>query len=169
MKRAIFTTSKDPNNPDYYFLARKIKFVPGEKIVTGLVNMYIADVPTPIGLPFAYFPMTTDRKSGVIIPSFGNNNNQGYFLQNGGYYFAINDYVDLTVLGDYFTMVVGVLESRVAIENGMHLMVVSVFYMKIKFKVNEAFLISSKPIVITSTGNTVRTQKVILIAVSALV
>ncbi|GAL01486.1 hypothetical protein JCM19314_1269 [Nonlabens ulvanivorans] len=103
MKRAIFTTSKDPNNPDYYFLARKIKFVPGEKIVTGLVNMYIADVPTPIGLPFAYFPMTTDRKSGVIIPSFGNNNNQGYFLQNGGYYFAINDYVDLTVLGDYFT------------------------------------------------------------------
>lgn len=103
MKRAIFTTSKDPDNPDYYFLARKIKFVPGKKIVTGLVNMYIADVPTPIGLPFAYFPMTTERKSGVIIPSFGNNNNQGYFLQNGGYYFAVNDYLDLTVLGDYFT------------------------------------------------------------------
>ncbi|MGJ8684416.1 MAG: putative LPS assembly protein LptD [Nonlabens sp.] len=103
MKRARFTTSNNPDNPDYYFLARKIKFVPGKKIVTGLVNMYIADVPTPIGLPFAYFPMTNERKSGVIIPSFGNNNNQGYFLQNGGYYFAINDYVDLTVLGDYFT------------------------------------------------------------------
>lgn len=103
MKRAIFTTSKDPDNPDYYFLARKIKFVPKKKIVTGLVNMYIADVPTPIGLPFAYFPMTTERKSGVIVPSFGNNNNQGYFLQNGGYYFAVNDYFDLTILGDYFT------------------------------------------------------------------
>lgn len=103
MRNAIFTTSEDPENPNYYFLARKIKFVPKKKIVTGLVNMYIADVPTPLGLPFAYFPMTTERKSGVIVPAFGNNVNQGYFLQNGGYYFAINDYVDLTVLGDYFT------------------------------------------------------------------
>lgn len=103
MKNARFTTSKNPDNPEYYFLAHKIKFVPGKKIVTGLVNMYIADVPTPLGLPFAYFPMTTERKSGVVIPSFGNNNTQGYFLQNGGYYFAVNDYMDLTVLGDYFT------------------------------------------------------------------
>ncbi|WP_300980416.1 putative LPS assembly protein LptD [Nonlabens sp.] len=103
MQNARFTTSKNPENPEYYFLARKIKFVPNKKIVTGLVNMYIADVPTPLGLPFAYFPMTKERKSGIIIPSFGNNNSQGYFLQNGGYYFAVNDYMDLTVLGDYFT------------------------------------------------------------------
>ncbi|BAO56550.1 putative LPS assembly protein LptD [Nonlabens marinus] len=103
MRNARFTTSKNPENPEYYFLARKIKFVPKKKIVTGLVNMYIADVPTPLGLPFAFFPMTTERRSGIIIPSFGNNNNQGYFLQNGGYYFAVNDYVDLTLLGDYFT------------------------------------------------------------------
>lgn len=103
MRNAIFTTSEDPENPNYYFLARRIKFVPKKKIVTGLVNMYIADVPTPLGLPFAYFPMTTERKSGVIVPAFGNNVNQGYFLQNGGYYFAVNDYLDLTVLGDYFT------------------------------------------------------------------
>ncbi|MFT7119465.1 MAG: lipopolysaccharide assembly outer membrane protein LptD (OstA) [Flavobacteriales bacterium] len=103
MQNARFTTSKNPKNPEYYFLARKIKFVPNKKIVTGLVNMYIADVPTPLGLPFAYFPMTTERKSGIIIPSFGNNNSQGYFLQNGGYYFAVNDYMDLTLLGDYFT------------------------------------------------------------------
>jgi lipopolysaccharide assembly outer membrane protein LptD (OstA) len=103
MQNARFTTSKNPENPEYYFLARKIKFVPNKKIVTGLVNMYIADVPTPLGLPFAYFPMTTERKSGIIIPSFGNNNSQGYFLQNGGYYFAVNDYMDLTLLGDYFT------------------------------------------------------------------
>lgn len=103
MQNARFTTSKNPENPEYYFFARKIKFVPKKKIVTGLVNMYIADVPTPLGLPFAFFPMTTERKSGVILPNFGNNNNQGYFLQNGGYYFAVNDYMDLTVLGDYFT------------------------------------------------------------------
>lgn len=103
MRNARFTTSENPEDPEYYFLARKIKFVPGKKIVTGLVNMYIADVPTPLGLPFAYFPMTNERKSGVIIPAFGNNNSQGYFLQNGGYYFAVNDYLDLTLLGDYFT------------------------------------------------------------------
>lgn len=103
MSNAKFTTSKNLDNPEYYFLARKIKYVPKKKIVTGLVNMYIADVPTPLGLPFAYFPMTTERKSGVLLPSFGNNNNQGYFLQNGGYYFAVNDYLDLSVLGDYFT------------------------------------------------------------------
>jgi lipopolysaccharide assembly outer membrane protein LptD (OstA) len=103
MSNARFTTSKNPEDPEYYFLARRIKFVPKKKIVTGLVNMYIADVPTPIGLPFAFFPMTSERRSGIIIPSFGNNTNQGYFLQNGGYYFAISDYIDLTVLGDYFT------------------------------------------------------------------
>ncbi len=103
MRNARFTTSDNPEDPEYYFLARKIKFVPGKKIVTGLVNMYIADVPTPLGLPFAYFPMADERKSGVIVPSFGNNNSQGYFLQNGGYYFAVNDYMDLTLLGDYFT------------------------------------------------------------------
>ncbi len=103
MRNARFTTSKDPENPEYYFLARRIKMVPKKKIVTGLVNMYIADVPTPLGLPFAFFPMTSERKSGIILPSFGNNNTQGYFLQNGGYYFAVNDYFDLTLLGDYFT------------------------------------------------------------------
>ncbi|KQC33845.1 organic solvent tolerance protein OstA [Nonlabens sp. YIK11] len=103
MRNARFTTSSNPENPEYYFLARKIKFVPKKKIVTGLVNMYIADVPTPLGLPFAFFPMTNERRSGIILPSFGNDNNRGYNLTNGGYYFAINDYVDLTVLGDYFT------------------------------------------------------------------
>ncbi|MDQ7917286.1 putative LPS assembly protein LptD [Mesonia sp. MT50] len=103
IKNVKFTTSKDIDNPEYYFYARKIKLVPEKKIVTGLVNMYIADVPTPLGLPFGYFPLTSERASGFIIPSFGDNQNRGYFLQNGGYYFNINDYVDLAVLGDYYT------------------------------------------------------------------
>ncbi|PZD76478.1 LPS-assembly protein LptD [Mesonia sp. K7] len=103
MKNVKFTTSEDIEDPEYYFFARKIKFVPDEKIVTGFVNMYIADVPTPLGLPFGYFPLTEDRASGFIIPSFGDNQNRGYFLQNGGYYFNISDYVDLAVLGDYYT------------------------------------------------------------------
>jgi len=103
MKNVKFTTSTNEENPDYYFYARRIKFVPNKKIVTGLVNMYIADVPTPLGLPFAYFPLTDEQTSGFILPSFGNSNNRGYFLQNGGYYFAISDYVDLLALGDYYT------------------------------------------------------------------
>ncbi|SRX56158.1 putative LPS assembly protein LptD [Aequorivita sp. CIP111184] len=103
LRNVKFTTSKNIDDPEYYFYTRKAKFVPKKKIVTGLTNMYIADVPTPIGLPFAYFPLTEDRTSGVIIPSFGENNNRGFFLQNGGYYFAINDYLDFSLLGDYYT------------------------------------------------------------------
>ena len=103
VKRAKFTTSENEENPEYYFLLRKAKVVPGKKVVTGLTNMFIADVPTPIGLPFAFFPLTSKRTSGVIFPSFGQQNDRGYFVQNGGYYFAMSDYADLAVLGDYYT------------------------------------------------------------------
>lgn len=105
VKNAKFTTSENLDDPEYYFLMRKAKIVPGKKVVTGLANMFIYDVPTPIGLPFAFFPMSDKQTSGVIFPSFGedNGNDRGYFLQNGGYYFAISDYIDLAVLGDYYT------------------------------------------------------------------
>ena len=103
MDRAKFTTSVNVDNPEYYFLLRNAKVVPGKKIITGLTNMFIADVPTPIGLPFGYFPLTKKRTSGVIFPSFGEQNDRGYFLQNGGYYLAISDHVDLALLGDYYT------------------------------------------------------------------
>ncbi|WP_422859611.1 putative LPS assembly protein LptD [Flagellimonas sp. S174] len=97
------TTSKDTVNPDYYIRIRKAKFVPKKKIIAGFSNMYIADVPTPIALPFAYFPLTTGRTAGLIFPTFGNDPQRGYFIQNGGYYFPFNDYVDLSVTGDYYT------------------------------------------------------------------
>lgn len=102
MKNVRFTTSEDVDDPDYYFYARRIKFVPDKKIVSGLVNMYIADVPTPLGLPFGYFPITDEETSGFIIPSFGDSR-YGYNFQNGGYYFAISDYIDLLAVGDYYT------------------------------------------------------------------
>ena len=98
-----FTTSADMDNPEYYFLLRKAKVIPGKKIITGPTNMYIADVPTPIGLPFAYFPISNKRSSGIIFPSFGEQNSRGYFVQNGGYYLPVNDNLDLTLLGDYYT------------------------------------------------------------------
>ena len=102
-KKARFTTSSNIEKPEYYFLAYKAKLVPKKKFVTGLTHMYIADIPTPIGVPFAFFPMTNKNTSGVIIPTPGQNNARGYFLQNGGYYFALSDYYDLAILGDYYT------------------------------------------------------------------
>jgi lipopolysaccharide assembly outer membrane protein LptD (OstA) len=103
INRGKYTTAENLDDPEYYILLRKAKVVPGKKIVTGLANLFIYDVPTPIGLPFGFFPQTETQTSGIIIPTFGEQNERGYFLQNGGYYFAISDYVDLAVLGDYFT------------------------------------------------------------------
>lgn len=103
MKSARLTTAKDIDDPEYYFYVTKVKFVPKKKVVVGPTNLVIADVPTPIFLPFAYFPMSEKSTSGFIVPTPGQNNRQGYFLQNGGYYFALSDYYDLAILGDYFT------------------------------------------------------------------
>jgi len=103
LKNARFTTSKDVDDPEYYFRTSKVKYVPGKKVVTGLTNMVIQDVPTPIALPFAFFPMTVKSQSGIIMPSYNDTQLRGFSLQNGGYYFAMGDNYDLAVLGDYYT------------------------------------------------------------------
>lgn len=103
LKHARFTTAKDIDNPEYYFQTNKVKLVPGKKVVVGFTNMVIADVPTPLALPFAFFPMTEKARSGLIIPSYNDSNTRGFSLQNGGYYFALSDNYDLAVLGDYYT------------------------------------------------------------------
>ena len=78
MKSARFTTSKDIEDPEYYFQTSKVKLVPGKKVVVGLTNMVIADVPTPLALPFAFFPMTEKSRSGLIIPSYNDSNTRGF-------------------------------------------------------------------------------------------
>ncbi len=103
MKRARFTTSKDIENPEYYFQTSKVKFVPGKKVVVGFTHMVIANVPTPIALPFAFFPMSETSQSGIIMPTYNDSRSRGYSLQNGGYYFALSDNYDLAILGDYYT------------------------------------------------------------------
>jgi lipopolysaccharide assembly outer membrane protein LptD (OstA) len=103
VKNLILTTSKNLEDPEYHIKVRKAKLVPKKKIVSGMANMFIYGVPTPLGIPFAYFPLTEDRASGFIVPSFGESNQRGYFIQNGGYYFAVSDYFDLTLLGDFYT------------------------------------------------------------------
>lgn len=101
--RNIKFTTSEKENPDYYIKTNKAKIVPNKKLVIGVSNLVISDVPTPLFLPFAYIPLTKGTMSGFLMPTWGENNQQGYFLQNGGYYFAINDYVDLAVLGDVYT------------------------------------------------------------------
>ncbi|MDO6518302.1 putative LPS assembly protein LptD [Zobellia uliginosa] len=97
------TTSQDTINPDYYIRIRKAKFVPKKKVIAGFSNLYIADVPTPVALPFAYFPLTVGRSAGLMMPTFGNDPDRGYFLQNGGYYVPFSDYADITLTGDFYT------------------------------------------------------------------
>ncbi len=88
---------------DYYFRVRKAKVIPGKQIITGFANMIIADIPTPVAVPFAYFPTQTKQESGFLFPSIGESVNQGFHIQNGGYHFALSDYYDLTLTGDYYT------------------------------------------------------------------
>ena len=102
VKEAKVTTSTKDNQIITLEL-EKGKFIPNNKIIAGLSNIYIADVPTPVFLPFAYFPLTQNRSTGFIFPTVGQNNDRGYFVQNGGYYFAPSDFFDITLLADYYT------------------------------------------------------------------
>lgn len=97
-----FTTC-DLDHPHYYFSISKAKVIPDDKIISGPAYLVIEDIPTPLGIPFGFFPNKKGGTSGVLIPEFGNEENRGMFLKNGGYYWAINDYVDLTLLGDIYS------------------------------------------------------------------
>ncbi|WP_299671755.1 putative LPS assembly protein LptD [uncultured Polaribacter sp.] len=103
VRKIRFTTS-EKDNPDYYIATDKAKIVPGKKIIVGTSNLVLADIPTPVFLPFAYFPITTTSTSGFLIPAFDTgSSDRGIGFQNGGYYFAINDYVDLGITGDAYS------------------------------------------------------------------
>ena len=104
--RGRYTTC-DEECPHFAIRARKIKTITGDKIITGPANLEIAGVPTPLFLPFGFFPSQDKRSSGIIFPIYGESANKGFFLRNGGYYFALNDYVDLAIRGDIFTKKAG--------------------------------------------------------------
>ena len=103
IRNAKVTTSLDPENPEYYIRIRKGKLVPGSKIIASLSNLYVANVPTPVFVPFAYFPAGDSKESGFIFPTFGESNQRGYYLQNMGYYLPFGDFLDLNLTGDYYT------------------------------------------------------------------
>jgi lipopolysaccharide assembly outer membrane protein LptD (OstA) len=98
-----YTTCDLEDEPHYYLLAKKIKVIPDDKIITGPAELYIADVPTPLVLPFGYFPNKRGRRSGLVLPSYGESNLLGFFLSNGGFYYGGNEMFDLTLLGDIYS------------------------------------------------------------------
>lgn len=86
-----------------YILAKKIKIIPEDKVVTGPANMRIGSIPTPLVLPFGIFPNSEGASSGLIIPKYGFSPGQGYFLQEGGYYWSVNEYMDMSFTGDIYS------------------------------------------------------------------
>ena len=98
-----FTTCNRKDHPHFQFRFNKAKVIPDDKIVTGPVYLTIQDVPLPLGLPFAIFPNSKGQKSGIIVPTYGESTNRGFYLENGGYYWAISDRYDFQLLGDIYT------------------------------------------------------------------
>lgn len=104
MVNAKYTTCDLHDHPHFYLNLSKAKVRPEKDVVTGPAWLVVADVPLfPIVLPFAFFPFTKTYSSGIIMPSYGDEMERGFYLQNGGYYFAINDYVDLALTGEIYT------------------------------------------------------------------
>lgn len=85
------------------FRAQKAKIIPDDKIVTGPMYLEIGGVPTPLGLPFGFFPNTKKRHSGILIPFFNSSESLGFNLKDGGFYWGINDQTDMTIRGDIYT------------------------------------------------------------------
>ncbi|MBC5773888.1 hypothetical protein H8S95_07420 [Pontibacter sp. KCTC 32443] len=92
-------------HPHFYINAGKIKAIPNDKVMSGPFNLVIGDIPTPLGFLFGLFPTPkNNRSSGVIVPSFGENAVRGFYLMNGGYYLALNDYIGTTITGDVYSL-----------------------------------------------------------------
>ncbi|MFY0625748.1 MAG: LPS-assembly protein LptD [Reichenbachiella sp.] len=102
IRGAKYTTC-DHENPHFHISSTKLKVIPNNKVLSGPFNLYFGDIPTPIGFPFGMFPQPKEKASGIIFPSYGEDQNRGFFLRQMGYYFAINDYMDLKLTTDIFS------------------------------------------------------------------
>jgi hypothetical protein len=96
-------TTCDLEHPHFYIGAKKIKVIPNDKIITGPAQLVIMDVPTPLAVPFGFFPNKKGRASGILIPTYGESQTMGFNLQNGGYYFGKDEHVDLALTGNIYT------------------------------------------------------------------
>ena len=103
VEQSKYTTCSS-DEPHFYIGAKKLKVIPGKKIITGPANLVIADIPTPLFIPFGFFPLQDKQSSGFIMPTYGYSINRGYNLRNGGWYFSVNEHMDLALRGDIYTL-----------------------------------------------------------------
>lgn len=96
-------TTCDAKHPHFYIALSRAKVHTGKSVFSGPAWLVVEDVPLPLAIPFAYFPFTSTYSSGIIMPSYGDEATRGFYLRDGGYYFAINDNVDLKLTGEIFT------------------------------------------------------------------
>ena len=97
-----YTTCDDPH-PDFYLALSRAKVRPGKDVVFGPAYLVVADVPLPLAIPYGFFPFTKSFSSGMIMPTYGDEMEKGFYLRDGGYYFAISDKMDLKLLGEIYT------------------------------------------------------------------
>ena len=102
LQHGRYTTCDDPH-PDFYIAMSRAKVTPGKKAVMGPAYLVVADVPLPLAIPYGFFPFSKSYSSGLIMPTYGDETERGFYLRDGGYYFAISDKIDLKVLGEIYT------------------------------------------------------------------
>ena len=102
LEKATYTTC-DAEHPHFYVKMSRGKARPGKDIVFGPSQLYVADVPTPLVIPYGYVPFNKSYSSGFIMPTIGDETTRGFYLRDGGYYFALSDYMDLKFLGEIYT------------------------------------------------------------------
>ena len=102
LEHAKYTTC-DAKHPHFYIALSRAKVRPGKEIVFGLAYPVVADVPLPLAVPYGFLPFNKKYSSGFIMPSYGDETSRGFYLRDGGYYFAINDYMDVKALGEIYT------------------------------------------------------------------
>lgn len=96
-------TTCDKDHPDFYIALSRAKMRPGKDVVFGPAYLVVADVPLPFAIPYGFFPFSKSYSSGFIMPTYGDETSRGFYLRDGGYYFAINDKMDLKLLGEIYT------------------------------------------------------------------
>ena len=103
LQHGRYTTCDDPH-PDFYLALSRAKVRPGKDVVFGPAYLVVADVPLPLAVPYGFFPFTKSYSSGLIMPTYGDETERGFYLRDGGYYFAISDKMDLKLLGEIDTV-----------------------------------------------------------------
>ena len=102
LQHGRYTTCDEPH-PDFYLALSRAKVRPGKDVVFGPAYLVVCDVPLPLAIPYGFFPFTKSYSSGFIMPTYGDETERGFYLRDGGYYFAISDQMDLKLLGEIYT------------------------------------------------------------------